>query len=82
MISDGCTNANRKVLIERVGDHLRLASQAWRPWRPGPPVAAPSTGNRHIGLFRHVAPGQAVITRLHDLIGWMWHVRKDLSDAW
>jgi hypothetical protein len=47
MISDGCSDANRKVLIKSVGEHLLPTAQAGRLWRPSPPVAAaPGTGNR------------------------------------
>jgi hypothetical protein len=42
MISDGCTNANRKVLVQGVGDHLLPTAQAWRLRRSGPPIAAPA----------------------------------------
>lgn len=34
----------------------------------GPALAAPGTRNRHIDLFRHVSPGQALVTQLHDLL--------------
>ena len=68
MISDGCTDANRKVLVKRVGEHLLPTAQAWGLWRPGPPVAAPGTGNRHIDLFCHLIPGQALVTQLQDLL--------------
>jgi len=64
MISDGCTNANRKVLVQGVGDHLLPTAQAWRLRRSGPPIAAPCTGNRHIDLFGHLGPGQALVTQL------------------
>ena len=69
MISDGCTNANRKVLVKGVGEHLLPTAQAWGLWRPGPPVAAPRTGNRHIDLFCYLIPGQALVTQLQDLLG-------------
>ena len=68
MISDRRTDANRKVLIKGVGEHLLPTAQAWRLWRPGPPVAAPGTGNRHIDLFCYLIPGQALVTKLHDLL--------------
>jgi hypothetical protein len=29
MISDGCTNTNRKVLVKRVGENLLPTAQAW-----------------------------------------------------
>jgi hypothetical protein len=31
-------------------------------------VAAPGTGNRHVGLFCHLRPGQTSVTQLHDLL--------------
>ena len=62
MISDGCSDANCKVLVKCVGEHLLPSAQAGWIWRPGPPVAAPDTGDRHIDLFCHVAPGQALVT--------------------
>ena len=68
MISDGCTDANRKVLVKGVGENLLPTAQAWGLWRPGPPVAAPGTGNRHIDLLCHLIPGQALVTKLQDLL--------------
>jgi hypothetical protein len=47
MISNGCTYANRTMLIKGVGKYLLPAAQAWRLGRPGPPVAAPDTGRLH-----------------------------------
>jgi hypothetical protein len=69
MISDGHAYANRKVLVERVGEHLLPTARAWRLGWPGLLVAAPGTGNRHVDLFRHVIPGQALVTQLQDLLG-------------
>jgi hypothetical protein len=66
MISDGCSYANRKVLIEGVGENLLPTAQAWGLWRPAPPVAAPGTGNRHIDLLGHLIPVQALVTQLKD----------------
>jgi hypothetical protein len=68
MISDRCTNANRKVLVQGVGKHLLPTAQAWRLRRSGTPVAAPGTGNRHIDLFCHLIPGQALVAQLQDLL--------------
>ena len=68
MISDGCSDANRKVLVKGVGENLLPTAQAWGLWRPGPPVAAPGTGNSHIDLFCHLSPGQALVTQLQDLL--------------
>ena len=58
---------DRKVLV---GARRAPAAngQAWLIWRPGPPVAAPGTGNRHIDLFCHLCPGHALITQLEDLL--------------
>ena len=82
MISDGCTNANRKVLVKGVGEHLLPAAQAWGLWRPGPPVAAPGTGNRHIDLFCYLRPGQALVTQLQDLLCGRRDEPEDRRDAW
>ena len=68
MISNGRSDANRKVLIKGVGENLLPTAQAWGLWRPGPPVAAPGTGNRHIDLLGHLSPGQALVTQLQDLL--------------
>ena len=68
MISDGCSDANRKVLVKGVGENLLPTAQAWGLWRPGPPVAAPGTGNRHIDLLCYLRPGQALVTQLKDLL--------------
>jgi hypothetical protein len=73
MISDGCSDANGGVLIKRVGQHLLPPPQAWGLWWPGPSVAAPRTGNRHIDLvwpprsrlsLGHGAPGSVVWMRM------------------
>ena len=68
MISDSRPDANRKVLIKGVREHLLPTAQAWRLWRAGPAVPAPGTGNRHIDLFCYLWPGQALVTKLHDLL--------------
>ena len=68
MISDGCPDANRKVLVKCVGENLLPTAQAWGLWRPGPPVAAPGTGNRHTDLLCYLRPGQALVTKLKDLL--------------
>jgi hypothetical protein len=69
MISDGCTDANGKVLVQRVGEHLLPTAQAWGLSRPGPSVAAPCTGNGHIELFCYIIPGQAFVAKLQGLLG-------------
>jgi hypothetical protein len=68
VISDGCANANGKVLIKGVGENLLPAAQAWGLGRPGPPVAAPGTRNRHMDLLCYLWPGQALVTKLQDLL--------------
>jgi hypothetical protein len=68
MISDGCSYANRKVLVEGVGEHLLPTAQPWGLRRSGPPVSAPCTGNSHPGLFCHLIPGQALVTEFQDLL--------------
>jgi hypothetical protein len=51
MVSDGSTDADRKVLIKSIGENLLPSTQSWLLWRPGPPVAAPCTRNGHINLL-------------------------------
>jgi hypothetical protein len=65
MIRDGCTNANRKVLVKVISENLLPTAQAWRLGWLGPPVAAPGAGNSHIDSFCHIWPGQALATQLH-----------------
>jgi hypothetical protein len=69
MISNSCPNTDRKMLIKRVGEHLLPTAQAWGLGRPGPLVTAPDTGYSHADLFRHLTPGQALVTELQDLLG-------------
>jgi hypothetical protein len=59
MISDGCPNTNRKVLVKCVDENLLPTAQAGGLWRPSPPVAAPGAGNRHIDLLCYLWPTQA-----------------------
>jgi hypothetical protein len=68
MISDGCPDANGKVLVKCVGKNPLPLAQRWGLWRPGSPVAAPGTGNRHIDLLCYLGPGQALVTHLEDLL--------------
>jgi hypothetical protein len=68
MISDRCTNADGKVLIKCVVEYLLPSAQSGWLWRPGPPVAAPGTGNGHINLFGHLIPGQALVAKFQDLL--------------
>jgi hypothetical protein len=68
VISDSCSYADCKVLIKRVGEYLLPSAQTWGLWRPGPPVAAPRAGNRHINLLGHLIPGQALVAQLQDLL--------------
>ncbi len=51
MISDGCTDPDREVLIKGVGEYLLPMAQASGLAWTGPPVAAPGTGNGHIDLW-------------------------------
>ena len=69
MISDGWTDTNRRVLVKRIGENLLPTAQARGLWWACPPVAAPGTGNGHIDLLGHLAPGQALVTQLQDLLG-------------
>jgi hypothetical protein len=68
MISNGCTDANGKVLVEGVGENLLPTAQACRLWRPGPAIAAPSTRDRHIDVLCDLTPGQPSVTKLEDLL--------------
>jgi hypothetical protein len=68
MISDGCTDTNRKVLIEGVGEHLLPTDQTLGLCWLGPTVTAPGTRNGHIDLFCQLTPGRASVTQLHDLL--------------
>jgi len=45
MISDRGSDANRKVPVKFIGEHLLPTAQTWRLWRPSPPVRlqAPET---------------------------------------
>ena len=61
-------DSNRQVLVKGVGENLLPTAQAWGLWPPGPPVATPGPGNRHIDLFGHLIPRQALFTKLHDLL--------------
>jgi hypothetical protein len=67
MISDGCSYANRNVLVQCVGEHLLPTTQT-RNLSRRPPVAAPRTGNRHVDPCGHLIPGQALVAQLKDLL--------------
>jgi hypothetical protein len=69
MISNACPDADGKVLIKGICENLLPAAQAWRLGWSGPPVAAPSAGNGHIDMFCYLIPGQALVSKLHDLFG-------------
>ena len=73
MISDGRPDAKCKVLIKCVGKNPLPTAQTWPFGWPGSLIAAPGTGNRHIDLFCYLIPGQALVTKLKDLLrgGWM-----------
>jgi hypothetical protein len=84
MITDGCSDADRKMLIKRVGEHPLPSAQARRLWLPGLSVTAPDTGNSHIDLSGHLNPGQALVTQLQDLLrgGWVsWSTARTPGDA-
>jgi hypothetical protein len=68
MISDSRTDANRKVLVKRVGEHLLPSAQPLGLGRSCPPVTTPGTGNRHIDLLCYLWPGQALVPELQDLL--------------
>jgi hypothetical protein len=40
MINNGCSDANRKVLVKGLGEHLLPTAQVWGLWRPAFQVAA------------------------------------------
>jgi hypothetical protein len=68
MISHGCTDTNRKVLIKRVGENLLPPAQPWGLGRLCLPVAAPGPRAGHTYLFCDLFPGQVLITKLQDLL--------------
>jgi hypothetical protein len=68
MISDRRADADRKVLVKGLGENLLPTTQAWRPRRPGPPVAAPGTGHSHTNLLCYLGPGQTPVTEIQDLL--------------
>jgi hypothetical protein len=51
MISDGCSDADGKVLIKGIRENLLPTAQAWRLWVSGSPVTAPDTRTSHIDLM-------------------------------
>jgi hypothetical protein len=69
MINHCRSNANRKVLVKGVGEHLLPTAQVLWLWWPVPALTAPGTGNRHIDLFCYLIPGQTLITEVQDLLG-------------
>jgi hypothetical protein len=81
MISDGCTDTNRKVLVEGVGENLLPTAQTWGFGRPCLPVAAPCTGNRHIDLFCDLRPGQALGHAAPESAGWRRDETEDRPNA-
>jgi hypothetical protein len=68
MISDGCPDANRKVLIKGIGESLLPTAQGRRLRWPGPTVTTPGTRSGHADLFCHLSPGQASVPELRDLL--------------
>ena len=68
MISDGCPDANRKVLVQRVGECPLPTAQAFGLRWLGPTVATPRTRNGHIDLRRYLNPRAALVTKLEDLL--------------
>ena len=69
MISNGRSDANRKVLFKRVSEHLLPPAQAWGLRLPSPAVAAPDSGDSHTELRCHLIPRQALVTELQNLLG-------------
>jgi hypothetical protein len=82
MISDGRSHANRKVLVQCVCEHLLPTAQARWLRRPGPLVAAPRAGDRHIDLFRYLIPGKALIAQLNDLLRGGGMGGRSAGNAW
>jgi hypothetical protein len=64
MINASRSDANGYVLVKCIDEHLLPTAQAGGLWRPGPPIAAPYTGNRHIDPFCYFIPGQALVMQL------------------
>jgi hypothetical protein len=56
MVSDGCSYANRKVSVQRVGEHLPRTTPAWGPWRPSPPAATPPWAYKSAARLMSTAP--------------------------
>ena len=69
MISGGCPDPDREVLMERVSEHLLPTAQAWGRRLMCPPVATPHTRTSHTHLFCDLSPVQALVANFHDLIG-------------
>jgi hypothetical protein len=65
---DGCSYANRKVLIKGVGENLLPPAESGRLCRPRPSVAAPGARNCHIDPSCHLVPSQAFVAKLKDLL--------------
>ena len=72
MINDSCSNANRKVLVKRLGENLLPSAQPRRLWWPGGSVATPCPGNCHVDPFCDFSPGQTLVTQVEDLLGGGW----------
>jgi hypothetical protein len=68
MISDGCPDTNRKVLVKRVGENLLPSAQSRQLLRPRSSVAAPRTRNSHTNLLCHLSPGQTLVPQLQNLV--------------
>jgi hypothetical protein len=69
MISDGRSDTNREVLMERVSEHLLPTAQPWGRRLMCSPVATPRTRTSHTHLFCDLGPVQALVAKFHDLIG-------------
>jgi hypothetical protein len=82
MISDCRSDTNGEVLVKRVGEHLLQTAQPLGLGRPGSAVAAPGTGDRHIDLLRYLRPGQALVTKLQDLLRGSRMSGTHRPDAW
>ena len=78
LISDGCTNANRKVLVKGVGEHLLPTAQAWTFGPSGSgstrrkPSYRPVLLSHSRSSLGHAAPGS---------VGWRRDETEDRRDA-
>jgi hypothetical protein len=68
VISDRCTDTNGKVLIKMHRKEPAANDPAVGALVAEPFETAPGTRNRHIVLFGHLIPGEALVAQLQDLM--------------